>query len=74
MSAKVSQQEKMQAALLASAATALGSPFMPAAEAANVSPSLKNLLYSVFWGGAVLTAIAVAVSAVSSFDKLDSRK
>lgn len=70
---KFSQEEKLQAALIAGTATALGSPFMPAAEAASVSPSLQNLLYSVFWGGAILGAIAAAVSAVSTFDRLDGR-
>jgi len=43
-----------------------------AAEAA-VSPSLKNLLLSVLAGGSVLAIIAVAVVAVSSFDKVVRR-
>ena len=43
-----------------------------AAEAA-VSPSLKNLLLSVLAGGSVLVLIAVAVTAVSTFDKVSRR-
>ena len=45
-------------------------PFIQAA----VTPSLKNLLNSVIAGGVVLTAIVVAVSAVSGFDPINTRK
>merc|ERR1712157_324323 len=69
MSSKLSQQEKLQAALLTSAG-ALASPIIPSAEAATVSPSLSNLLYSVFWGTGILVAIATGLSAISSFDKI----
>jgi len=65
MASKMNQMEKLQAALVVSAAGALSSPLIPAAEAASVSPSLKNLLSSVVAGGAVLGGIAVALSTVS---------
>eukprot|EP00215_Chloropicon_roscoffensis_P008527 CAMPEP_0197502072 /NCGR_PEP_ID=MMETSP1312-20131121/1296_1 /TAXON_ID=464262 /ORGANISM="Genus nov. species nov., Strain RCC2335" /LENGTH=151 /DNA_ID=CAMNT_0043048233 /DNA_START=97 /DNA_END=553 /DNA_ORIENTATION=+ len=68
MSAKVSQVEKLQAAMLVSAAGALGSPLIPAAEAATVSPSLRNLLRSVVAGGTVLLVLGVALSTISKFD------
>merc|ERR1712118_571046 len=58
VSSKLSQQEKLQAALLVTSAGALASPIIPSAEAATVSPSLSNLLYSVFWGTGILVAIA----------------
>ena len=67
---RVSQQEKLQAALLVTSAGALASPIIPSAEAATVSPSLSNLLYSVFWGTGILVAIATGLSAISSFDKI----
>mmetsp|Transcript_15319 Transcript_15319/g.29577 ORF Transcript_15319/g.29577 Transcript_15319/m.29577 type:complete len:112 (+) Transcript_15319:197-532(+) len=70
MSSKLSQQEKLQAALLVTSAGALASPIIPSAEAATVSPSLSNLLYSVFWGTGILVAIATGLSAISSFDKI----
>lgn len=60
---------QLPAALL-TAAAALSSA--GAAEAA-VSPSLKNLLLSVLAGGTVLAGIAVAIVAVSSFDKVVRR-
>jgi hypothetical protein len=41
---------------------------------AAVTPSLKNLLNSVIAGGVVLGAIVVAVSAVSGFDPINTRK
>ena len=69
-SSKLSQQEKLQAALLVTSAGALASPIIPSAEAATVSPSLSNLLYSVFWGTGILVAIATGLSAISSFDKI----
>jgi hypothetical protein len=40
----------------------------PLAAQAAVTPSLRNLIYSLVAGGAVLGAIAIAVTAVSSFD------
>merc|ERR1711934_608613 len=69
MASKMNQMEKLQAALVVSAAGASSSPLIPAAEAASVSPSLKNLLSSVVAGGAVLGGIAVALSTVSRFDR-----
>ena len=71
MSAKVSQVEKLQAAMLVSAAGALGSPLIPAAEAATVSPSLRNLLRSVVAGGTILVVLAVALSTISKFDRTE---
>jgi hypothetical protein len=44
-------------------------PAPPRRSPAAVSPSLKNLLLSVLAGGSVLAVIAVAVVAVSNFDK-----
>jgi hypothetical protein len=38
------------------------------AEAASVTPSLRNFLYSLVAGATVLGAIALAVTAVSNFD------
>eukprot|EP00212_Chloropicon_laureae_P003523 CAMPEP_0197487168 /NCGR_PEP_ID=MMETSP1311-20131121/2190_1 /TAXON_ID=464262 /ORGANISM="Genus nov. species nov., Strain RCC856" /LENGTH=114 /DNA_ID=CAMNT_0043030705 /DNA_START=122 /DNA_END=466 /DNA_ORIENTATION=- len=69
MSAKLGQQEKFQAAFLLGAAPAMA--YVPAAEAAEVSPSLKNLLLSVLAGGAVLTFFAVSLSTVSRIYKID---
>ena len=48
------------------------SPLSPSQAA--VTPSLKNLLNSVIAGGVVLGAIVVAVSAVSGFDPINTRK
>lgn len=45
----------------------------PLAAEAAVTPSLKNLLYSVVAGGTVLVAIFGAVSLVAQFDPV-SRK
>lgn len=45
----------------------------PLVAEAAVTPSLKNLLNSVVAGGLVLGAIAVAVSAVSSFDPVNRK-
>merc|ERR1712060_113053 len=69
MASKMNQMEKLQAALVVSAAGALSSPMIPAAEAASVSPSLKNLLNSVVAGGAILAVIAGALSTISRFDR-----
>eukprot|EP01023_Acetabularia_acetabulum_P048931 TRINITY_DN5194_c0_g1_i1.p2 TRINITY_DN5194_c0_g1~~TRINITY_DN5194_c0_g1_i1.p2 ORF type:complete len:113 (-),score=32.81 TRINITY_DN5194_c0_g1_i1:167-505(-) len=52
-------------------AAMMSSPLV--AEAA-VTPSLKNLLYSVLAGAVVFGAIAGGVSFVSTFDPLDTRK
>ncbi|QDZ18517.1 chloroplast photosystem II protein PsbX [Chloropicon primus] len=73
MSSKISQTEKLQAAFLVSSAAALGSPLIPAAEAATVSPSLRNLLRSVVAGGFILAAIAGALSTISRFDRTERR-
>eukprot|EP00898_Chlorokybus_atmophyticus_P003080 jgi/Chlat1/3773/Chrsp259S03911 len=44
-----------------------------AVEQPGVTPSLKNLLFSVLAGGTVLGLIAVAVAGVSSFDQVKRR-
>lgn len=46
----------------------------PLVAEAAVTPSLKNLLNSVVAGGVVLGGIAVAVTAVSNFDKIREEK
>ncbi|KAL2925478.1 Photosystem II reaction center X protein [Bienertia sinuspersici] len=69
MSLKVqaSLKEKAVSGLTAAALTA--SMMVPdVAEAAELSPSLKNFLLSIGAGGVVLTAILGAVIAVSNFD------
>merc|ERR1711879_123724 len=66
--------EKLSAAMIVGAGAALASPLTPAAEAATVTPSLRNLLYSVLAGASVLGAIAGAVTFVSTFDRLDREK
>merc|ERR1711904_28490 len=71
MSSKLSNQEKVQAAFLVSAAGALVNT--PAAEAATISPSLNNLLNSVVAGGVILGVIATALAAISRFDKTERR-
>ena len=45
----------------------------PLVAEAAVTPSLKNLLNSLVAGGVVLGTIAVAVSAVSSFDPVNRK-
>lgn len=49
-------------------AAATSSMLMPLAAAAEVTPSLRNFIYSLVAGGAVLGAIALAITAVSNFD------
>ncbi|CAN1159714.1 hypothetical protein LINPERPRIM_LOCUS22129 [Linum perenne] len=62
-----SLKEKAVTGLTAAALTA--SMVIPdVAEAAEVSPSLKNFLLSIAAGGAVLTAIIGAIVGVSNFD------
>lgn len=56
---------QLTAGLTAAAATNM---LMPLAAAAEVTPSLKNFIYSLVAGGAVLGAIALAITAVSNFD------
>ncbi|GFR49457.1 hypothetical protein Agub_g11517, partial [Astrephomene gubernaculifera] len=51
------------------AASAAAMTVSPMAEAA-VTPSLRNFLYSLVAGGAVLGAIAIAITAVSKFDSV----
>jgi len=53
------------------AATTLVTVATPIAEAASVTPSLRNFLYSLVAGGTVLGAIAVAITAVSNFDPVN---
>jgi hypothetical protein len=52
--------------VIAAAGAAMANPLV--AEAASVTPSLKNFLYSLIAGATVLGAIALAVTAVSNFD------
>ncbi|KAK2412421.1 hypothetical protein P8452_72791 [Trifolium repens] len=64
---KASLKEKVVTGLTAAALTA--SMIVPdVAEAATVSPSLKNFLLSIVSGGVVVAAILGAVIAVSNFD------
>ncbi|KEH32459.1 putative photosystem II [Medicago truncatula] len=64
---KASLKEKIVTGLTAAALTAsMISPDV--AEAATVSPSLKNFLLSIVSGGVVVTAILGAVIGVSNFD------
>ncbi|KAK9697920.1 hypothetical protein RND81_08G069700 [Saponaria officinalis] len=64
---EASLKEKAVTGLTAAALTV--SMMVPdVAEAAELPPSLKNLLLSVVAGGVVLTAILGAVIAVSNFD------
>ena len=65
-SAERKQQLALPAGVSAGLAAMVAHPMY--AEAANLSPSLKNLIGSLVAGGAVLAAIVGAVSAVSSFD------
>jgi len=62
---RVSAMEKALATVSAGAIMTAAAP----AEAA-IPPSLKNLLLSVVAGGAVLTAIVVAISGVAQFDQV----
>ncbi|CAK8564000.1 unnamed protein product [Lathyrus sativus] len=64
---KASLKEKVVTGLTAAALTA--QMVIPdVAEAATVSPSLKNFLLSIVSGGVVVTAILGAVIGVSNFD------
>ncbi|CAI0387509.1 unnamed protein product [Linum tenue] len=64
---RASLKEKAVTGLTAAALTA--SMVIPdVAEAAEVSPSLKNFLLSIIAGGVVLTAIIGAIVGVSNFD------
>ncbi|TVU37263.1 hypothetical protein EJB05_10569, partial [Eragrostis curvula] len=65
--ASASMKEKATAGITAAAmAAALVMPDV--AEAATLTPSLKNFLLSIVSGGVVLVAIVGAVVAVSNFD------
>jgi len=57
--------EKLMAGATAAAVAVMASPLPAMAE---VTPSLRNFLYSLIAGGTVLGAIALAVTAVSNFD------
>ena len=63
---------KADNALMLGVVTLMASPV--AAQAAEITPSLKNLLGSVVAGGVIFGAIFGAVYVVSSFDKLDARR
>ncbi|KAK9806746.1 hypothetical protein WJX72_001131 [[Myrmecia] bisecta] len=65
--ASAEQKQVAPAAVTAAVASLLASPL---AAQAGTTPSLQNLLYSVVAGGAVLGAIALAITAVSNFDPL----
>ncbi len=58
--------QAVQAGVAAAAVAAMTSPLM--AEAAGLTPSLQNFLYSLLAGATVLGGIALAVTAVSNFD------
>ena len=64
-SAERKQQVALPVAVSAGLISMMASPLY--AEAA-VSPSLKNLLFSLIAGGVVLVGIVTAVSGVASFD------
>lgn len=65
-----STQEKVAAGVTAAVGAMVASPL--AAEAA-VTPSLKNLLYSVVAGGTVLVALFGAVTLVAQFDPVNRK-
>jgi len=68
-SAPAAAADKRAAAVAAGVtAGALSMLASPLAAQAAVTPSLRNLIYSLVAGGVVLGGIAVAVTAVSSFD------
>lgn len=58
-------QEKLQASVTAATAAMLASPLAAQAE---VTPSLKNLLYSVVAGGIIAFGILGAIALVANFD------
>ena len=59
------RQYQLPVAVTTGLAAAMANPLM--AEA-GVTPSLKNLLYSVVAGGTIAVLIATAVTGVSNFD------
>lgn len=59
------RQYQLPVAVTTGVAAALANPLV--AEA-GVTPSLKNLLYSVVAGGTIAVLIATAVTGVSNFD------
>ena len=61
------QSVALPAAVVAATGAALAHPLV--AEAA-VTPSLQNFLYSLVAGATVLGAIALAITAVSNFDRV----
>ncbi|XP_047939751.1 uncharacterized protein LOC125187240 [Salvia hispanica] len=63
---RASLKEKVVTGLTAAALTA--SMIAPDAAEAAVSPSLKNFLLSIAYGGVVAVAIVGAIVAVSNFD------
>uniref|UniRef100_A0A7S5CEJ1 Photosystem II subunit X n=1 Tax=Mesostigma viride TaxID=41882 RepID=A0A7S5CEJ1_MESVI len=66
----VCSAEKAVAAATSAALVAMAS-YPEIAQAAELTPSLKNLLGSVFAGGVVLAVIVAAVSTVSSIDRVE---
>lgn len=56
----------VSAGVMVAAGAALANPLV--AQAADVTPSLKNFLLSLVAGGTVLLGIAGAVTLVSTFD------
>lgn len=67
---KDNKAEALMAGVTVGVAAMMANPLV--AEAA-VTPSLKNLLSSVVAGGVVLGAIAVGITAVSTFDTINRK-
>ncbi|KAL3155365.1 hypothetical protein ABBQ38_010927 [Trebouxia sp. C0009 RCD-2024] len=65
MASSQQRQYQLPVAVTTGVAAALANPLV--AEA-GVTPSLKNLLYSVVAGGTIAVLIATAVTGVSNFD------
>ena len=69
-----SAQRKQELALPAAVTAAVGAVMAnPLVAEAAVTPSLKNLINSVVAGSVVLGAIALAITAVSNFDRVVRR-
>ncbi|KIZ06922.1 hypothetical protein MNEG_1031 [Monoraphidium neglectum] len=67
--ASAQKQERAVAAVTAGVISGVGAMMAsPLVAEAAVTPSLKNFLYSLIAGGVVLGGIAVAITAVSTFD------
>ena len=63
------KQERAAAAITAGVVSGVGAMMAnPLVAEAAVTPSLRNFLYSLLAGGAVLGVIAAAITAVANFD------